>query len=144
MSNSIHALRGEYFCATSAETRALGRRLGACAEKGAFLALDGPLGAGKTELVKGLAEGLGCNEEPTSPTFTLAHEYAGGRLPLFHLDFYRLESEAEAATSGLEDYLGEGVLAVEWASKFPSLIPPGAWRVIFEIRDDGSRRVAIS
>ena len=90
---------------------------------GEVLALVGELGAGKTHFIKGLAAGLGHTDEVTSPTFTLIHEYLGGRLPLYHVDFYRIESEKEAAHLGLDDYLdGAGVLAIEWADKFLSLI----------------------
>jgi tRNA threonylcarbamoyladenosine biosynthesis protein TsaE len=88
------------------------------------LALCGDLGAGKTQFVKGLAAGLGYKSDVTSPTFTLIHEYLGGRLPLYHFDFYRLESEGEALRLGVEEYLGgEGVCVVEWADKFPALLP---------------------
>jgi len=91
---------------------------------GEVLALDGDLGAGKTQFVKGVAEGLGCGCDVTSPTFTLIHEYTGGRLPLYHFDFYRLESADEALRAGLDDYLdGAGVVAIEWAGKFPALLP---------------------
>lgn len=92
--------------------------------RGDVVALVGDLGAGKTHLAKGIAIGLGVEEEASSPTFTLIHEYPGGRLPLYHIDLYRLESEDEAMRIGLDDYLhGEGVTVVEWADKFASLMP---------------------
>jgi tRNA threonylcarbamoyladenosine biosynthesis protein TsaE len=107
-----------------AETFALGKEIAAKLRSGEVLALDGDLGAGKTQFVKGLAAGLGCADVVTSPTFTLVHEYTGGRLPLFHLDFYRLDSSGEALGLGLDDYLAAGgVLAIEWAGKFPDLLP---------------------
>ncbi len=109
-----------------AETFAYGRSLGETLRAGDVVALDGELGAGKTHFVKGIAAGLGCAGDVTSPTFTLVHEYAGGRLPLFHFDFYRLESEDETLRIGLDDYLGEGgVVVIEWAGKFPALLPAG-------------------
>ncbi len=109
-----------------AETFAHGRTLAASLKPGDVLALDGDLGAGKTHLVKGIAAGLGCDADVTSPTFTLVHEYTGGRLPLFHFDFYRLETEDEALRLGLDDYLAEnGVVVIEWAGKFPALLPAG-------------------
>ena len=107
-----------------AETFAHGRALAASLRAGDVLALDGDLGAGKTHFVKGIAAGLGCEGDVTSPTFTLVHEYTGGRLPLFHFDFYRLESESETLRLGLDDYLGAGgVLVIEWAGKFPAVLP---------------------
>jgi len=106
------------------ETAAFGRSLAVSLRKGDVLALCGDLGAGKTHFVKGVADGLGAGDVVTSPTFTLIHEYVGGRLPLFHFDFYRLEDEDEALKIGLEEYLeGDGVCAIEWAEKFPALLP---------------------
>ena len=122
------------------ETFAHGRALAATLRPGDVLALDGGLGAGKTQFVKGLAAGLGCTGEVTSPTFTLVHEYTGGRLPLFHLDLYRLETEDEVLQLGLDDYLGEGgVLAIEWAGKFPALLPAGTRWFRFRIGTGDSR-----
>jgi len=109
-----------------AETFEHGRAVATALRAGDVLALDGELGAGKTHFVKGIAAGLGCGGDVTSPTFTLVHEYTGGRLPLFHFDFYRLESEDEALRIGLDDYLAAaGVVVIEWAGKFPALLPAG-------------------
>ena len=92
---------------------------------GEIFALHGVLGAGKTQLVKGLARGLGFEGEVTSPTFTLIHEYLGGRLPLYHIDLYRIRSEKEAVDLGIEEYLpGDGVTVIEWPDRIPSLLPP--------------------
>jgi tRNA threonylcarbamoyladenosine biosynthesis protein TsaE len=92
---------------------------------GEIIALHGVLGAGKTQLVKGLARGLGFPGDVTSPTFTLIHEYRGGRLPLYHIDLYRIRSEKEAVDLGLEEYLpGDGVTVIEWPDRIPSLLPP--------------------
>jgi len=101
-----------------AETRSLGESWGRAAEPGRVFALSGDLGAGKTELVKGIARGLGTATRVHSPTFTLVNEYGGGRLPLFHLDLYRLESPGQIIAAGLEEFLHpEGVAVVEWAEK---------------------------
>jgi tRNA threonylcarbamoyladenosine biosynthesis protein TsaE len=109
-----------------AETFEHGRLLAVTLRVGDVVALDGELGAGKTHFVKGIAAGLGCDGDVTSPTFTLVHEYIGGRLPLFHFDFYRLESEDETLRIGLDDYLGAGgAVVIEWAGKFPALLPAG-------------------
>lgn len=117
------------------ETTAHGAAVARTLAAGAVLALVGGLGAGKTHFVKGLAQGLGAApEEVTSPTFTLIHEYIGGRLPLFHLDLYRLETVEEALGLGFDDYLGsEGVLAIEWADKFPELLPKTTRWIYFEV-----------
>jgi tRNA threonylcarbamoyladenosine biosynthesis protein TsaE len=92
---------------------------------GEIFALSGVLGAGKTQLVKGLARGLGFGGNVTSPTFTLIHEYRGGRLPLYHLDLYRIRSEKEAVDMGIEEYLpSDGVTIIEWPDRITSLLPP--------------------
>jgi tRNA threonylcarbamoyladenosine biosynthesis protein TsaE len=107
-----------------ADTIAFARALAATLRRGDVLALCGDLGAGKTQFVKGLAVGLQYSAEVTSPTFTLIHEYVGGWLPLYHFDFYRLDSEDEAVRLGLEEYLtGDGVCVIEWGDKFPALLP---------------------
>jgi tRNA threonylcarbamoyladenosine biosynthesis protein TsaE len=101
-----------------AETGTLGETFGRAAKHGFVFALTGELGAGKTQLVKGLARGLGITARVHSPTFTLVNEYAGGRLRLFHLDLYRLESRAQILSAGLEEFLQpDGVAVIEWAEK---------------------------
>jgi tRNA threonylcarbamoyladenosine biosynthesis protein TsaE len=114
--------------------------MAATLRRGDILALCGDLGAGKTHFVKGLAAGLKTDAAVTSPTFTLIHEYLGGRLPLYHFDFYRLEEADEALKIGLDEYLdGDGVCVIEWADKFPALLPaPTRW-LTFTHRHDGAR-----
>ena len=130
---------------------ALGREVAAGLHAGSVLALQGGLGAGKTHftkgiaegLVEGLVEGLNCSPEVTSPTFTLVHEYQGGRLPLYHFDFYRMDSEDEVLRIAWDEYLDEdGVVVVEWPDKFPGLIPAGATWLSFD-HDDGARIVKL-
>ena len=124
------------------ETFELGRRLAVTLRGGEVLALDGDLGAGKTQFVKGLAVGLGHDCDVTSPTFTLIHEYTGGRLPLYHFDFYRLENEDEALRTGLDDYLGgDGVAVIEWAGKFPALLPGTTRWLRFRTVTEDSREI---
>jgi tRNA threonylcarbamoyladenosine biosynthesis protein TsaE len=124
------------------ETFELGRRLAGGFRGGEVLALDGDLGAGKTQFVKGIAAGLGHLCEVTSPTFTLIHEYTGGRLPLFHFDFYRIESEDEAIRAGLDDYLGgSGVVVIEWAGKFPALMPRHTRWIRFRATESDTREI---
>ena len=102
-----------------AETEMLGERWGRAAQSGWVIGLSGDLGAGKTQLVKGLARGLGVTARVHSPTFTLVNEYAGGRLRLFHLDLYRLETREQIVAAGLEEYLQpDGVAVIEWAERW--------------------------
>ena len=122
------------------ETAAVGRQYANTARVGDVFALSGGLGAGKTQFVKGLVAGLDSNAPVTSPTFTILHEYEGGRLPAYHFDFYRLETREAALRLGLDDYFfGEGVAIVEWADRFPDLIPDGAQWISFELKSETSR-----
>ncbi len=101
-----------------------GRELAATLTAGCVIALVGGLGAGKTHITKGVVQGVGSSEEVTSPTFTLVHEYCGGRLPVFHFDFYRLETPGELLSIGWDEFLDEhGIVVVEWADLFPDLLP---------------------
>ena len=101
-----------------AETESIGEAWGREAESGLVIGLCGELGTGKTQLVKGLARGLGITARVQSPTFALVNVYAGGRLRLFHLDLYRLNTPDQVFAAGLEDYLEpEGVTVIEWAER---------------------------
>ena len=100
------------------ETESLGERWGRTAQTGLVIGLSGGLGAGKTQFVKGLARGLGIPARVHSPTFTLVNEYGGGRLRLFHLDLYRLETRGQMVSAGLEEFLQpDGVSVIEWAER---------------------------
>jgi tRNA threonylcarbamoyladenosine biosynthesis protein TsaE len=102
-----------------AETAALGEQWGRAAESGLVIGLSGDLGAGKTQFVRGLAAGLGIASRVQSPTFALINIYGGGRLLLFHLDLYRLDTPEQIAAAGLEEYLSpEGVTVIEWAERW--------------------------
>ena len=101
------------------ETEALGECWGRTAQRGQVIGLCGDLGAGKTQLVKGLARGLGITARVHSPTFALLNVYSGGRLTLFHLDLYRLETRSQIVDAGLDEYLEpNGVTVVEWAERW--------------------------
>jgi tRNA threonylcarbamoyladenosine biosynthesis protein TsaE len=132
----------EFRSGSEAETRAFAARLARQLTPGTVILLSGDLGAGKTAFVKGLAEGLDVDpDEVTSPTFTLVHEYRAGRLPLFHVDLYRLD-RAELDDIGLDwDAADRGVVAIEWAER---LLRPvvGATRVT--ITDGGGDRRSIA
>jgi len=138
-----------YISHSPAETEALGERWGRAAQAGLVLALSGDLGAGKTQLVKGLARGLGVAVRVHSPTFTLVNEYAGGRLRLFHLDLYRLETPAQLRSAGVEEYLQpDGVAVIEWAERLgeelrqpPAGGPVRLVRVMIEITGDTGRKI---
>ncbi|MSR42555.1 MAG: tRNA (adenosine(37)-N6)-threonylcarbamoyltransferase complex ATPase subunit type 1 TsaE [Pedosphaera sp.] len=132
----------------AAETEALGEAWGRAAQPGWVLGLSGDLGAGKTQLVRGLARGLGVTARISSPTFALVNEYGGGRLPLSHIDLYRLETERQIIGAGLEEYLRPaGVTVIEWIERWESLLKTshatGAFRCVWiEVLEDGSRRIA--
>src|SRR5690349_15600872 len=101
-----------------ADTESLGESWGRVAGRGLVVALNGDLGAGKTALVRGLARGLGCTSRVHSPTFTLVNVYEGGRLPLFHLDLYRLETAEQLYSAGVDEYLQpDGIAVIEWAER---------------------------
>jgi tRNA threonylcarbamoyladenosine biosynthesis protein TsaE len=104
-----------------AETFSLGEEWGRHAEPGWVIGLIGELGAGKTELVKGLAKGLDIPVRVHSPTFALVNEYRGGRLPLFHLDLYRIDTPGQIRGAGLEEYCErrDGVVVIEWFERWP-------------------------
>jgi tRNA threonylcarbamoyladenosine biosynthesis protein TsaE len=129
---------------SESETAAVGRELGATLATGDVVLLFGDLGAGKTAFVRGLAEGLGAaRDDVSSPTFTLIQEYRGGRLPLFHVDLYRLNDPREVDDLGLDEIAADGVMAIEWADKLPSL-PEGAIVVRLRHGAGDTRTVAIS
>jgi tRNA threonylcarbamoyladenosine biosynthesis protein TsaE len=113
--------------------QAFGEGWAADLKGGEVFALSGVLGAGKTQLVKGLARGLGFRGPVTSPTFTLVNEYLGGRLPLYHIDLYRIGSEKEALAFGIEEYLPMpgAVTVVEWPECIAGLLPADAreWEI---------------
>jgi tRNA threonylcarbamoyladenosine biosynthesis protein TsaE len=128
---------------SEAETAAVARRLAASLEPDTLILLFGDLGAGKTAFVRGLAEGLGANPGAvSSPTFTLIQQYAGGRLPLVHVDLYRLDDPREVEDLGLDELGAGGVLAVEWAEKL-GRVPPGAIHVRIDHAADDARIVAV-
>jgi len=124
----------------AADMIAFGEIQGQGLKPGAVLALMGDLGAGKTHFCKGIVKGLGGNDEVTSPTFSLVNEYRSGRLPIFHFDFYRLDSIEELQQIGWEEYWDEpGILLIEWADKFPEALPESAIWYQFQVNPDGSR-----
>ena len=133
----------EYITSSPEETENLGARLAEKLLPGTVIAFRGNLGAGKTAFTRGLARGLGCREQVTSPTYTIVNEYLGGRLPLFHFDMYRLGSSEDLWDIGWEDYLERnGICAVEWSENVADAME-GAVTVSISKLDENSRRITI-
>jgi len=131
---------------TDEETLELGFLLGTLLQEGDVVALGGELGSGKTWFTKGIARGLGVSPETvvTSPSFALVNEYPG-RVTLFHMDIYRLENLTELFSAGIEEYLhGGGVAVLEWADRWPEILPEEALTVKLSIVDDHSRSITFS
>jgi tRNA threonylcarbamoyladenosine biosynthesis protein TsaE len=129
------------FISNSAEeTAVFGRERARTVRTGDVIALAGDLGTGKTQFVKGFVAGLESGAAVTSPTFTLLHEYTGGRMTVYHFDFYRLEDRPAALCLGLDDYFfGDGVCVIEWADRFRDLIPPQAKWISFKMKSETAR-----
>jgi len=128
------------------ETVRIGRALGSVLEAGDIVALIGDLGTGKTCLASGIARGLGVSEAYfiTSPTFTLINEYPG-RIPLAHLDMYRLSGAADLDDIGIDEYFyGNGVMVIEWAEKIRELIPERAFHIFLHHGGGDKRKIEIS
>lgn len=127
------------------QTIAAGHNHGREARRGDVFALTGDLGAGKTQFVKGFVAGVESDADVTSPTFVLVHEYGGGRLPVYHFDFYRVENREAVLRLGFDDYVfGEGVSLIEWADRYPDLMPASAKWLSFEITGDDRRVITES
>jgi tRNA threonylcarbamoyladenosine biosynthesis protein TsaE len=129
---------------SESETAAVGRELASGLSAGSVVLLFGDLGAGKTAFVRGLAEGLGVGpEEVSSPTFTIMQEYRGGRLPLYHVDLYRLDDPREIDELGLDELTADGILALEWAEKLRDA-SAGAIRVRLTHGEGDTRAIEIA
>ncbi|OGP63413.1 MAG: tRNA (adenosine(37)-N6)-threonylcarbamoyltransferase complex ATPase subunit type 1 TsaE [Deltaproteobacteria bacterium RBG_13_53_10] len=128
------------------ETIWIGKRIGAFLQPGDVVALVGDLGTGKTHLIKGLAAGVGVKNTTSvsSPSFTLINEYPG-KIPFYHMDLYRLQTETEAEELGLEEiFQGRGVTAIEWADKIPSLLPAETLCIRLRYTDAHTRSIEIT
>lgn len=119
----------------------LGRSIGEGLKPGDVVAFEAPLGAGKTTLTKGIAQALEVEEEITSPTFTIISEYPG-KIPLFHMDFYRITQEEDLETLGVEEFFyREGVSVVEWSGIAASILPESTLRIRIALEGETTRRV---
>jgi len=138
----------EYITHSAEETIALGRELAAELKDARIVILRGDLGAGKTTLVKGIAEGLqaASQEDVTSPTFTLIHEFHGPEVNLYHVDLYRIDTERELATLGLDELFAEegNLVLLEWGEKFPRLLKERDVEIAIERREELVRRIVVS
>ena len=125
------------------ETKKVAKEFAVSLMPGEVIALKGALGSGKTTFVQGLAKGLGVSNTVNSPTFMLINEF-DGRLPLYHFDFYRLNSQREVLNLGLEHYyFGDGVTVIEWADRFPQFIPEEATHIEFKFPSESVREIII-
>lgn len=143
-----HISTGEWQTRSAGETFNLGKQIGAQLTGGEILLLNGPLGAGKTVFVKGIAAALNIDpEEVTSPSFTLVNPYTG-RMPLFHIDLYRLDEGAAAAHAvDLEELLNneQAVVVIEWAERMGNYpLPSNVWRIAIKGDGEGPRKISIS
>lgn len=126
-----------FYSSSSDETIELGRKIGALLKKGDVLALQGTLAAGKTTITKGIAQSLGVSDVITSPTFCLVSEYEG-KMPLYHIDVYRLDGPEDFATLGADDMIyGGGVCIIEWSEKIMDELPKDS--IIIRLTPDPSR-----
>ncbi|MFW5727170.1 MAG: tRNA (adenosine(37)-N6)-threonylcarbamoyltransferase complex ATPase subunit type 1 TsaE [Spirochaetia bacterium] len=131
------------YTASAEETICLGTRIGSLLKAGDVITLHGSLGCGKTTIVKGFARALSIDEEITSPSFTLISEYEG-KLPLYHMDLYRIDGIEEFEMLGAEELLyGRGVSVIEWAEKIDQILPDACIAISFLIEPDGRRAIDI-
>ena len=128
---------------SAAETREAGEKLADRLVPGDVILLEGELGAGKSELARGIAKGLGVTETVTSPSFTILNVYESGRVPLYHFDWYRLESEEELYELGMDEYLGgDGIALVEWPGRCPEAVPEDCLLIRIESEGENVRRIS--
>lgn len=129
---------------SSEETIALGEKIGALLKPGDIIAMTGTLAAGKTTITKGIAKSLGVKDTITSPTFCLISEYAGTKMPLYHMDVYRLDSDEDFINLGVDDMLfGEGVCIIEWSEKVERELPKNTIWMTITPAEDGTRTITI-
>lgn len=134
----------EFTTKTSEETIELGFKIGQKLKKGNIIAMQGTLAAGKTTITKGIAKALEITDTITSPTFCLISEYYG-KMPLYHMDVYRLEGSEDFENLGTEDMLyGDGVCIIEWSEKIMDSLPKETIIINIQPQDDGSRKIQIS
>jgi len=135
----------DYLCKSTEDTEDLGRSLADKIYPGLVIGLNGTLGAGKTVLTRGIARGLGIKGPITSPTYTMITEYTQGRLPLYHMDLYRIHSEEEVELLGVRDLIyGKGVSVIEWFQRVESWLPEDILVINININETGSRTISFN
>ncbi|CAM4166079.1 tRNA (adenosine(37)-N6)-threonylcarbamoyltransferase complex ATPase subunit type 1 TsaE [Treponema peruense] len=133
-----------YITHSAQETVDLGEKIGSLLKSGDVIAMTGTLAAGKTTITKGIAKALGITDVVTSPTFCLISEYEGTKMPLYHMDVYRLDGPEDFINLGVEDMLdGDGVCIVEWSAKVSSELPKRTIKIEITPLEDGSRQIKI-
>lgn len=133
-----------YITHSAQETVDLGEKIGSLLKSGDVIAMIGTLAAGKTTITKGIAKALGITDVVTSPTFCLISEYEGTKMPLYHMDVYRLDGPEDFINLGVEDMLdGDGVCIVEWSEKVSSELPKRTIKIEITPLEDGSRQIKI-
>lgn len=132
-----------FYTSSAEETIELGKKIGSLLQKGDVIALQGTLAAGKTTITKGIALALGIEEEITSPTFCLISEYYG-KMPLYHMDVYRLEGTEDFINLGTDDMIyGDGVCLIEWSEKIMDELPSSTIIIRLTPQEDGGRKIEI-
>ncbi|RLF32705.1 MAG: tRNA (adenosine(37)-N6)-threonylcarbamoyltransferase complex ATPase subunit type 1 TsaE [Thermoplasmata archaeon] len=134
-------MREIYISNSAKETEKIGEKFAEKLKKGDIIGFSGELGSGKTTFIKGIVKKL-CNIPATSPSFVLINEY-NGKIPVFHFDLYRLENEKEIETTGWEEYIGKGIILIEWIEKIKKFLPDNLILVKIEILGDNKRKIKI-
>lgn len=133
----------KFISSSASETESIGKKLAQKLKGTEVIALFGGLGAGKTAFTRGLSEGLGFEDGVSSPTFALVHEYEG-KFPIFHFDMYRVTSYDDLYSTGFFDYIGNGILVIEWSENIEALLPDDAIRITIESISENERKITIS
>lgn len=133
----------KYISCSTNETELIGKKIAEKLEGGEVVALFGGLGAGKTAFTRGLASGLGVEDGVSSPTFALVHEYEG-KFPVFHFDMYRVTTYDDLYSTGFFDYIGNGVLVIEWSENIEGLIPDDAIKISIKPISENEREITVS
>lgn len=133
----------KFISSSASETENIGKKLAKTLKGTEVIALFGGLGAGKTAFTRGLSEGLGFEDGVSSPTFALVHEYEG-KFPIFHFDMYRVTTYDDLYSTGFFDYIGNGILVIEWSENIEGVLPNDAIRITIKPLSENEREITIS